>query len=205
MLVGAWLIAILGFGIYWNNSDDQFYFQLAVAFGALVTTVPVDRRHAGLLLLGCAPLLWNAAESTTARVMYPRQELTALLATNLAGTGLLVYPGQEEVDQLRQLMKPKLSPSKLLSITSLAELYGPAGLDTLDARMARMLGQGGRIDIVNVYDVPDYRQPWTALREMGYSHDTVRARLDRFTSGARVRRVDRFTFLSIQRRPPYEH
>ena len=29
------LAAVLAFGIYWNNSDDQFYVQLAVAFGAL--------------------------------------------------------------------------------------------------------------------------------------------------------------------------
>src|SRR5690606_28653395 len=35
-------VAVLAFAVYWNNSDDQFYFQLTIAPGALLTGVRMD-------------------------------------------------------------------------------------------------------------------------------------------------------------------
>ena len=39
----VWWPVVLLFGIYWNNSDDQFYFQLAVPVGCLAARLPLSR------------------------------------------------------------------------------------------------------------------------------------------------------------------
>ena len=51
MIATAWLVAILGFGFFWNNSDDQFYFQMAPAFGVLAARIPARRGRAAVAFL----------------------------------------------------------------------------------------------------------------------------------------------------------
>lgn len=41
----AWVSAIFAFGVFWDNSDDQFYFQLAPIFGVIAAGGPASPRH----------------------------------------------------------------------------------------------------------------------------------------------------------------
>ncbi|HEY7213428.1 MAG TPA: hypothetical protein VIC28_02310, partial [Thermoanaerobaculia bacterium] len=80
LITSAWLVAILGFGFFWNNSDDQFYFQMAPAFGALAARIPARRDRAGIFVaLSLAGLLWNLVDVGVHRVLYPRPERMVLL------------------------------------------------------------------------------------------------------------------------------
>ena len=89
LITSAWLVAILGFGFFWNNSDDQFYFQMAPAFGALAARIPVRRGRAGVFVaLSLAGLLWNLVDVGVHRVFYPRQERMALLEKEVRGACL---------------------------------------------------------------------------------------------------------------------
>jgi hypothetical protein len=119
----SWLAAILVFGFFWNNSDDQFYFQMAPAFGALAARIPGRRGRAGVFVaLSVAGLLWNLVDVSSHRIFYPRQERMALLEREVQGACLVVYPGFDEPEMLLRLSRPaKFVPQ--VSLTYLASRY----------------------------------------------------------------------------------
>jgi hypothetical protein len=43
LLQAVWWPAVLAFGLFWNDSADQFFFQLAVPFAALAALLPAPR------------------------------------------------------------------------------------------------------------------------------------------------------------------
>ncbi|HEX7090797.1 MAG TPA: hypothetical protein VF192_11725 [Longimicrobiales bacterium] len=196
-------IAVFTFAVYWNNSDDQFYFQLGIAMGALLTGIRLrGRRLAAILALVLLTLGWNALDMVKNRVLYPRAERVALLEHALAGADLVIYPGYDEVDQLLFFVDGP-DRTRRLSVTSLADRYpAPEGLDTLAARIRQALEGGGRVDIVSIYDVPPKQNPWKALAAAGYGPDRVIAALAAFPVEPSSRSVGTFTIRSIAARSP---
>ncbi|MES1241274.1 MAG: hypothetical protein ABUT39_06605 [Acidobacteriota bacterium] len=189
LLVGAWAVAVLAFGIFWNNSDDQFYFQLSVAFGALASRMPI---RPALLALSLSALLWNAADLAQRRILYPRQERLALMRT-LGDAGLIVYPGFDEIEILLQLEPTTRS----ISFTSLAVQYpAPQGLGVLTADIEKTLASGRSVALLDLFDTPRQRSPWKFLHRLGYEHDEVLRVLGRYP--AETGRLGPFTLRRIQ-------
>ncbi len=184
-LVGVWATAVLAFGIFWNNSDDQFYFQLSVAFGALAARMPV---RPVLLVLSLFALLWNVADLTHRRILYPREERLALMRT-LDDAGLIVYPGFDEIEILFQLEPPK---ARWTSFTGLAVRYPASeGMRVLTGDIDETLASGRSVALLDLFDTPRERSPWKFLRRLGYEHDAVLGVLGRYP--AETRRLGPFT------------
>jgi hypothetical protein len=193
LIVAAWLAAILGFGIFWNNSDDQFYFQLAPAFAALSPRVTARRGRvrAIVLPLSLAGLLWNLFDVASDRVFYPRQERTALLEREVRGACLAVVPGFDEPELLLAMSPMRVGRT---SITNLAVGFPPAeGLGLLHRRIERCLDAGGRVVLIDLYDTPPERNPWKYLRRLGYDHAAVERSLADLPLESASRRVGPFT------------
>jgi hypothetical protein len=189
-LVCVWAGAVLAFGIFWNNSDDQFYVQLAVASGALAARMPLRPALLGLSLLA---LLWNAADLTNRRILYPREERLALMRT-LDGAGLIVYPGFDEIEVLLQL-EPK---ARSASFTSLAVQYPAAeGMRVLTEDIDETLASGRPVALLDLFDTPRNRSPWKFLRRLGYEHDEVLEVLGRYPG--ETRRLGPFTLRALTR------
>jgi hypothetical protein len=196
LIVAAWLAAILGFGIFWNNSDDQFYFQLAPAFGALAArrTARRGRALAIALALSLAGLLWNLLDVASDRVFYPRQERRALLEREVRGACLAVVPGFDEPELLLALSPTGPVRAGRTSIANLAVSLPPAeGLALLHRRIERCLDAGGRVVLIDLYDTPAERNPWKYLRRLGYDHATVERSLADLPLESASRRVGPFT------------
>jgi hypothetical protein len=193
LLVGAWAAAVLAFGIFWNNSDDQFYFQLSVAFGALATRMPV---RPALLVFSLFALLWNVADLTHRRILYPRQERLALMRT-LDDAGLIVYPGFDEIEILFQVEPPR---ARWVSFTGLAVQYPSSeGMRVLTGDIDKTLASGRPVALLDLFDTPPQRSPWKFLRRLGYEHDEVLRILDRYP--AETRRLGPFTLHWVIRVP----
>ncbi len=183
LLAGIWAAAVLAFGIYWNNSDDQFYVQLAVAFGALGA-----RLRGKAVVLGMIALLWNVVDVGYRRVLYPRQERLATIE-KLGEAGLIVYPGFDEMEVLLEL-KP-VAPA--VSMTSYSvRLPAEEGLERLTDGIGETLARGLPVALVDIVDVPPTRSPWKFLRRMGYEHAEVVKTVRRFPL-APAHRVGPFT------------
>jgi hypothetical protein len=204
LLTFSWLVAILGFGIFWNNSDDQFYFQMAPAFGALAarTTARRSRVAAVLLALSLAGLLWNLIDVGSHRVFYPRRERMALLEREVRGACLVVYPGFDEPELLLTMSKPAASVERM-AITQLATGYPvDEGMAALSGRIESCLDGGGRVVLIDLFDTPPERNPWKFLRRLGYDHARVERSLERFPVESASRRVGPFTERTAGSIPP---
>lgn len=174
LLVGVWAAAVLAFGIYWNNSDDQFYVQLAVAFAALASRLPLKSKAA---VLGMLALLWNVVDVGNRRVFYPRQERLAMIERELGQAGLIVHPGFDEMGVLLTL-KP-VAPA--VSLTEYSVSYPPEeGLEHLFFTILGVLREGRSVAVVDVVDVAPTRPPWKFLKRMGYDQAKVVDTVDSF-------------------------
>ena len=189
LLTVAWLVPILGFGVFWSNSDDQFYFQLAPVFGALAARI-TGRRFLALSLAG---LLWNLVDVTSHRILYPRGERMALLEREVRGACLVVYPGFDEPELLLRMSRSARSIDQM-SMTRLAvEHPYEEGMKNLVGRIDDCSARGGRIVLIDMFDTPRDQKPWKFLRRLGYDHAVVERSLKRLPVERTSRRVGPFT------------
>lgn len=197
-VAAAWGIAVFGFALFWNNSDDQFYFQLAVPLGMLVACTPLAFPRATVFLsMSLTALTWNVGATTVRRVFYPRAERAAILAQAVRGAGLIVSPGHDEVDVLFYFVPDSLTPRRM-SITELAAREGPAdGVHDLTRAVCDAVTSGQRVDLLSMFDVPPLAQPWKYLRTIGYERGAMLTALERFDVEPASRHAGPFTIRSI--------
>ena len=198
LLASAWTAAILGFGIFWNNSDDQFYFQMAPIFAVLAARIPLHRNgtSAAVLALSLAGLLWNLSDVTVQRVFYPRQERLALVERETASACLVLYPGFDEAELLLQLSRP--SAPELLSLTEIAVRWPvQQGLQVLQDHIDACRASGGRIVLIDLFDQPPQRNPWKFLQRLGYEHAAVASMLETLPTARESRYLGPFTVRSV--------
>lgn len=200
LLTIPWLAAILGFGIFWNNSDDQFYFQMAPVFGALAARIPGRRGRAGavFLVLSLAGLVWNLVDVGERRILYPRWERMALLEKEVRGACLVVYPGFDEPEMLLRLSRRAQSVPQI-SVTHLASRYPvQEGIQRLTDDIERCLGAGRRVVLIDIFDTPRDRNPWKFLRRLGYDRRRIERALDeRFSSKGASRQMGPFRIRTV--------
>jgi hypothetical protein len=193
LLTAIWLLAVLAFGILWDNSDDQFYFQLAVVFGALAGLVPVRKDVATILVLSTFALLWNGVDLASRRVLYPRRERVALLRAGLRDACLVVYPGHEDLAVLLTLSQSE-PPVPRLAITSLAVAYPlEKGRRELSAAIDACLSQGRPVALIDIFDTPADKNPWKFLRRLGYERSGILATVEGFPVEPQSRLLGPFT------------
>ncbi len=196
LLAGAWLAAVLGFGFLWDNSDDQFYVQLAVVFGALAARLPLrgPRTAAAVIALSALALLWNAGDLGVRRIFYPRAERVEILRGELGGACLVVYPGHEDLESLLTLAGLEERGVRRLAITSLATtLPVEEGMKQLAAEIASCRTAGRPVALVDFYDTPPGQNPWKFLDRLGYERPRVHAAVTRFPVEESSRALGPFT------------
>jgi hypothetical protein len=187
-------LAIILFGIFWDNSDDQFYFQLAPLAGMLVCLVPVSggARRTSILVLSCLCLIWNVCDIAVHRIFYPRAQRIAIIENETNGACLALTPGFDEAELLLEMSHHPLAQT---SVAVIATTYPyEAGMSMLSSRIDRCLSSGQRVVFIDVFDTPRERSPWKFLRRLGYERDTVEKALGRFPIDTSSRRVGPFTF-----------
>lgn len=179
--IGGWVLGVLGFGIFYNNSDGQYFIQLAVPIAlAVAAGLPDERENSRwaaapsatvvLLLLG---IVWNASYISAAHVTYPRQERLEQLRTEVTSASLVVYPGSDTTGHLLHLLPDTLYEERL-SLTTWAYRHpGREGLGLLADSLRSVLESTDEVRVVSVYgDVPE-GQPWSVLRTMGYAQEDL--------------------------------
>jgi hypothetical protein len=198
LLTLSWLAAILGFGIFWNNSDDQFYFQMAPVFGVLAAEMGRRSRATKIfLILSFAGLLWNLIDVSSHRVLYPRQERMALLDREVQGACLVVYPGFDEPELLLEMSRPSASVEQL-ALTQLS-VQSPAdeGMRTLRDRIEACRREGRRVVLLDLFDQPPQRNPWKFLQRLGYDHAGIAQALEGLPVDRTSRWVGPFTVRTV--------
>jgi hypothetical protein len=190
---------VLAFGWSWDNSDDQFYVQLAVALGALAAGF--GRRRRVVLGLAVVALVWNVADVAARRVLYPRSALETQLRREAAGSRLVVVPGYDAAAVLLTL-DPRPGDPPVVSLATLAAgEEAEAGYARLAARIRSVLADGGRVVLIDLYDVPPQRNPWKHLERLGYTRAELHRALAAFPVEPGSRRAGPFRVRAIEPRP----
>lgn len=168
----GWVVGVIAFGIVYNNSDSQYFVQIAVPAAVLVAAVPENRRSSApdrlALLALAASVVWNFGSAFTTQISYPRSKRLDRLGEEVRGGSLVIYPGADTVGRLLHLLPDTLYEQRL-SMMTWSDRYRDDGLDALADSIRRVLARGGDLRIVGVYDAPDERQPWSILARRGYT------------------------------------
>ena len=199
VLQWIWWPPVVAFALWWNDSSSQFYLPLALAIAILPAPIARGGRL-GTALLGCgaAVLAWNASDVLRRSIRYPRAERIAALEGETAGAGLLVLPGWDEAACLVTL-SPSLSGVARIDLAPLAVAAAPAdGLAQIETAIASWLAAGGRVELIDLYDVPPSRPPWKALRALGWERSDLHRALGAYPVDASSRRAGPFTVRSIR-------
>lgn len=203
LLIYAWLIGIIAFGIYWNNSDDQFYFQLALPLGALIANggVASRRQQRYLWFATLVFVLWNGYQTLTHKILYPRHELITKISHSIEGSSLVIIPGQDELSQLMYFIN--LSFTERIDLTSIATSYGrEEGLKILEDRIAEKMKKGGRVDLIEIFDIPAKQNPWKYMDGLQYDLTSIQNLMMTFPIECTSRQIGHFRVRSISQSGP---
>lgn len=174
-ILAGWTLGVYAFGVYFNNSDDQFFFQLAVPLAMLAGTTDWHRLPARMYCVIAVMLIltWNYGYVAATQVFYPRQDRLEELATETRGAALVVYPGHDEPGRLFHLL-PDSVRSTRWSLMELSARHPPeSGLRKLTDSIRSVLRRGGEVRIINVIDDHPLEHPWKNLSAKGYGHGEV--------------------------------
>lgn len=171
----GWTAGVLAFGIYFNNSDDQFFVQLSVPVAVLVASAPVTNstRRYVLSAAGILILSWNAGEAWRTQIDYPREERMRELESVVSESDVLIYAGHDEAEHLLHLLPDSLDKNGI-SLMLFAEKHPPESrLSALRDTVTRLLRTGKSIDAISIIGADPDDHPWGLLEGLGLPHDRV--------------------------------
>lgn len=172
LVLGSMAAAFLLFGFAWNDSDEEFWFQitppLALAAGLAVDRGTAPRWGMPALAAVAGTLALNQLVSfAVPRAVYPYAENLAALRTDLSDCGYILY---DEPDWRGELMMGLRRESDLAphSIMTLARAHrfemGPLTA-AIEAGIAEAHAQGRPFCVVGIFEASDYEFPWTNFAE----------------------------------------
>lgn len=175
--LAGWIGGVMAFGVFYNNSDGQYFIQLTVPAAVLVAAIPQGSggssttRLAACAIAGC--ILWNVGFAYRTYIAYPRAERLDQMTREIRGGNLVVYPGADTTGRLLHLLPDTLYDQRLSLMSWTSEYAGAEGLQLLADSMRAVLATKGDIRIVAVYGDITQGQPWSVLTQRGFSQADV--------------------------------
>jgi hypothetical protein len=214
VLLAAWWIAgVLAFNLFWDNSDDQFWFAIlpvlwlcaarAAGFAPQRGSTAPGPRALAVLAAGVGFLLvantaFVVAPSAFVDIERGRAEHGDLLAE---GT-VEIYPGWDHVTHLFSDHDPE-------SVRRIALLDVALGRDdeirmeALPQLVEAALRDGRRIVVARLYDRDRFAYPWEHLTRLGWPRERILKLLERFHA-AEIARIDGLVFRELSLEPATE-
>jgi hypothetical protein len=196
LLIAAWVAPVLLFGFLWDNSDDKFYFQLAIPLAIGWGTMDWwwTKKWWPMIVLACVPLLFNAFDVMDRYVLYDREGKVGALTQAYAAADLVIIPGYEDVDKLSYFVP--VWEERRRSITWFADRYAPeVGLRELKGMLSEARESCQRVVVVDIMARGPTGNPWTFLGgEEGYGLRNIQRIVAAELPGLEVYKRAGFTF-----------
>jgi hypothetical protein len=170
-IVGCTAVAVVAalwlFGMLWDNSDDQFFFQVTPWWAAAVIAA-VEGRSRAVLAIASLVLLTNARD-LAANYILPDRAAKVTLLQHALRPGLVVAAGGDDVSAMLAAHGLGSDDMRLLKIRSVADsLPASQGLEVIRDAIQAALARGETVTTVNVLGMDARRFPWPGLRRRGY-------------------------------------
>lgn len=190
-----WMVAYYGFNFFWDDSSDQFWFQILPPLWlllALFAQTGADRmaaantgwvRQPGLLLLFVlAPtlLLANTLQEVAPKAFQDMEGYAAQHRAMLREGDLEIIPGWDDVRWIGlDNSFPRIKQVNLMTVAMLPKT-SPDYISQLFPEIEAQLQKGGRVIIARVFDKDEDPRPWDQLRKLGWSRDRLQQQLSRY-------------------------
>lgn len=191
----VWMFAYYGFNFFWNDSSDQFWFQILPALWlllALFAQSAIDRQGAPagagtrqpghLLLFVLVPtlLLMNTLQEVAPKAFQDMEGFAAQHRALLREGDLEIVPGW---DDLRWIALddtyPRIKQVNLMT-AAMSPASSPAHISQLFPAVEAQLQAGGRVIVARVYDKDQDPSPWDQLRKLGWSREKLQQEFGRY-------------------------
>jgi hypothetical protein len=205
LIVFIWIVSTLIFGTLWNNSDDQFYFHLALALGLLSASFFSTRNfqkknsyyHTTALICICCFVMINLFDACRRLVFFPRERQVMALDKALHEAHLIVMPGANNSENMSWFIRPSIQDKKI-TLFQLSNQYTPVeGLKILKQKISETLQQKKKVFILDIYDTPPQALPWKHLELVGYTKKLVLDSLAEFKTTETSKFIEGYSLREI--------
>lgn len=190
-----WVVSYLIFNLYWNDSSDQFWFQILPIFWILLplsyTATGCEPRHympvvwrrifrpSLLLFIIVSQLMFINTLFLVLPKSYvdlaSKQEAHRII---LRDGDLVILPGWDDLYWLSSRDNFPVHKRITLMELALKSAEGEEGMKLLPQIVAGQLNEGKRVIVVRLYDLDYTSRPWDQLRKIGWPREKIQDLLD---------------------------
>lgn len=193
----AWILSYGVFNLYWNDSSDQFWFQLLPVMWLMLllpsgaasghatngSVMPSPGLSRGEITFGMVPVLLvvNTALVAAPGALVDYDRYLAEHRQLIRAGDLEIIPGW---DGLRWLGADETYPGyeqvTLMQLATGRDGDGKSLMESLPQRVRERLNAGNRVFVARLYDRDDKPRPWDNLRKLGWPRERIQALLGEF-------------------------
>jgi hypothetical protein len=184
-VVVAWAAAYYIFNFLWDDSSDQFWFQILPVFWlavALFLSRSSTRASAILPTVTLAALaVFNTVQEAAPKAFADVRAYTARHAELLREGDLELITGWDDFRWIApDATFPRFTQINLMNAALWVDADDPRHISKLGDMVQAHLESGGRVIISRVYDLDDDPRPWDQLRKLGWPRERIQQELSRF-------------------------
>ena len=167
--------AVLGyfiFGLIWNTSEEEFWFQITAPVVILIAIFWQHRGHrrfdeVSIVIAMCLVVTNTLVTFALPRHAYPYSRYVHELSSALGPQDLVIYDGSEPIQGLVYGMKLKGSP-RAINLSAAFDDHGydiQETFDSLQVAIQQTRKSGGKIYIFDIFSHQTTSHPWSLFRE----------------------------------------
>lgn len=191
----SWIVAYYVFNFFWDDSSDQFWFQMLPALWLLLalfaqaalrtdaaSSVSLTRAPGLLLLFILAPtlLLANTLQEVVPKAFQDMIGFAGQHRALLREGDLEIIPGWDDVRWIGlDDSYPRVTQINLMT-AAMAPQSSSTHISQLPSTVEAQLRAGGRVIVARVYDKDGDPRPWDQLRKLGWSRERLQQEFSRY-------------------------
>lgn len=189
----TWIAAYYAFNFLWDDSSDQFWFQVLPPLWLLIALCVDRMQHnpllsakaarlsrAALTVLVAALLILNTNMEVVPKALVDVDELTRRHRNLVQEGDLELIPGRDGFRWIAADSSfPAIEQVNLMN-AALAPSEDAQHISQLAARIEQHLAAGGRVIVARVYRRDQEPGPWDNLRKLGWPRERIQQEFSRF-------------------------
>ena len=183
-LIVVWIVAYLAFNFLWNDSSDQFWFQILPALWLAIMFYLNENKTGNkckkcdviLAVFVSFVLIQNTTQAIIPKAFIDTQALGEQHEALIKEYALEIIPGW---DGIRWLGLQK-EVTGIEQVTLMDVGLSKDGAESLTDKIDGHLEQGGRVIVARLYDLDENPRPWVQLKKLGMSRKQIKKTLEKY-------------------------
>ena len=183
-IIVVWIIAYLAFNFLWNDSSDQFWFQILPALWLAIMLYLNENKARNkckkcdviLTIFVSFVLIQNTMQAIVPKAFIDTEALSQRHKVLIEGYAVEIIPGWDGIRWLG--LKKEITGIEQVTLMDIS-LSGD-GAESLTDKIDGYLEQGGRVIVARLYDLDENPRPWVQLKKLGMSRKQIKKTLEKY-------------------------